>query len=94
MATAQANQKVFVSPGVYTSETDLSFVAQSVGVTTLGLVGETLKGPAFEPVACKMVAAALHAVAYQLAYGHATGSGIIDEDDLRSVANELKRWKQ
>ena len=51
-------------------------------------------GPAFEPVACKMVAAALHAVAYQLAYGHATGSGIIDEDDLRSVANELKRWKQ
>ena len=35
-------------------------------------------GPAFEPVA----------------YGHATGSGIIDEDDLRSVANELKRWKQ
>ena len=49
MAT-QVNQKVFVSPGVYTSETDLSFVAQSVGVTTLGLVGETLKGPAFEPV--------------------------------------------
>ena len=50
MATAQANQKVFVSPGVYTSETDLSFVAQSVGVTTLGLVGETLQGPAFEPI--------------------------------------------
>lgn len=50
MATAQANQKVFVSPGVYTSETDLSFVAQSVGVTTLGLVGETIKGPAFEPI--------------------------------------------
>ena len=42
----------------------------------------------------EMLAAALHAVAYQLAYGHATGSGIIDEDDLRSVANELKRWKQ
>ena len=46
----QVNQKVYVSPGVYTSETDLSFVAQSVGVTTLGLVGETLKGPAFEPI--------------------------------------------
>ena len=41
---------VFVSPGVYTSERDLSFVAQSVGVTTLGLVGETLTGPAFEPI--------------------------------------------
>ena len=47
MATAQ---KVFVSPGVYTTETDLSFVAQSVGVTTLGIVGETLTGPAFEPI--------------------------------------------
>ena len=42
----------------------------------------------------EMLAAALHAVAYQLAFGHATGSGIIDEDDLRSVANELKKWKQ
>jgi len=50
MATTTVNQKVYVSPGVYTSETDLSFVAQSVGVTTLGLVGETIKGPAFEPV--------------------------------------------
>jgi hypothetical protein len=48
--TIQTNQKVFVSPGVYTSESDLTFVAQSVGVTTLGLVGETLKGPAFEPI--------------------------------------------
>ena len=44
------NSKVFVSPGVYTTETDLSFVSQSVGVTTLGIVGETLKGPAFEPI--------------------------------------------
>ena len=42
--------KIFVSPGVYTSEKDLTFVAQSVGVTTLGLVGEALKGPAFEPI--------------------------------------------
>ena len=45
-----SNNRVFVSPGVYTSELDLTFVAQSVGVTTLGLVGETLKGPAFEPI--------------------------------------------
>jgi hypothetical protein len=44
------NSKIFVSPGVYTSEVDLSFVAQSVGVTTLGIAGETLKGPAFEPI--------------------------------------------
>lgn len=50
MATSN---RVFVSPGVYTSEKDLTFVAQSVGVTTLGMVGETLKGPAFEPVLIK-----------------------------------------
>ena len=49
MATS-SNSKVFVSPGVYTSEVDLSFVAQSVGVTTLGVVGETIIGPAFEPI--------------------------------------------
>jgi hypothetical protein len=45
-----SSNKVFVSPGVYTSERDLTFVAQSVGVTTLGIVGETLQGPAFEPI--------------------------------------------
>jgi len=44
------SNRVFVSPGVYTSEKDLTFVAQSVGVTTLGIVGETLQGPAFEPI--------------------------------------------
>ena len=42
--------KVFVSPGVYTSENDLSFVTRQVGVTTLGLVGETTQGPAFQPI--------------------------------------------
>ena len=35
---------------MFTSEKDLSFVAQQVGVTTLGTVGETVKGPAFEPI--------------------------------------------
>jgi hypothetical protein len=41
---------VFTSPGVKFRERDLTFVTRNVGVTTLGLVGETLKGPAFEPV--------------------------------------------
>jgi len=41
---------VFTSPGVKFKERDLSFVTRNVGITTLGLVGETLKGPAFEPV--------------------------------------------
>ncbi len=42
--------KVFVSPGVYTSEKDLTFVTRQIGVTTLGLVGETTQGPAFQPI--------------------------------------------
>ena len=42
--------RVFVSPGVYTSERDLTFVTRQVGVTTLGLAGETTKGPAFQPI--------------------------------------------
>lgn len=41
---------VFTSPGVKFKERDITFVTRNVGVTTLGLVGETLKGPAFEPV--------------------------------------------
>lgn len=45
-----ASNQVFVSAGVYTSETDLTFVTRQVGVTTLGLVGETTKGPAFQPI--------------------------------------------
>ena len=45
-----AAEKILVSPGIFTSEKDLTFVAQQVGVTTLGVVGETVKGPAFEPI--------------------------------------------
>ena len=47
-----ANQ-VIVSPGVYTSEKDLSFVASSVGITSLGVAGESLKGPANQPIFVK-----------------------------------------
>jgi len=48
-----ANNKIYVSPGVYTKETDLSYATTSIGVTTLGVAGETLKGPAFEPILVK-----------------------------------------
>jgi len=41
---------VFTSPGAKFKERDLTFVTRNVGITTLGLVGETLKGAAFEPV--------------------------------------------
>jgi phage tail sheath protein FI len=43
-------QKTFVSPGVYTSEKDITFITRQVGVTTLGMVGETTIGPAFQPI--------------------------------------------
>lgn len=45
-----ASNFVFVSPGVKFKERDLSFVSKNVGLTTLGLVGETPKGPAFQPI--------------------------------------------
>lgn len=38
------------SPGIYTQITDLQYAAKNLGITTLGLVGETEKGPAFEPI--------------------------------------------
>ena len=38
------------SPGVYMKEVDIPYATKSLGITTLGLVGETLKGPAFEPI--------------------------------------------
>lgn len=42
--------KVHLSPGVYTSEKDLTYNVETIGVTTLGAVGETIKGPAFQPI--------------------------------------------
>jgi hypothetical protein len=43
-------KKVHLSPGTYVGEKDLTFTVEALGVTTLGLVGETLKGPAFQPL--------------------------------------------
>ena len=41
---------VHVSPGIYTREIDINYAVRSLGITTLGVVGETLKGPAFQPM--------------------------------------------
>lgn len=40
----------FVSPGIFVREKDLTYVVKQVGVTTLGIAGETPIGPAFEPI--------------------------------------------
>lgn len=42
-----------VSPGVYTEEKDVTYSVNSLGITSLGLVGETLKGPAFQNIPIK-----------------------------------------
>ena len=39
-----------VSPGVYTEVRDITYSTKSLGITTLGVAGETLKGPAFQPI--------------------------------------------
>lgn len=42
-----------VSPGVYSEERDVTYSVKSLGITSLGLVGETLKGPAFQNIPVK-----------------------------------------
>ena len=39
---------IHVSPGIYTREIDMTYAVRSLGITTLGLVGETQRGPAFQ----------------------------------------------
>lgn len=41
---------IHVSPGIYSQETILEYAVKSLGITTLGAVGETVKGPAFQPI--------------------------------------------
>lgn len=41
----------------------------------------------------RAIAAVLRTVAYRLSFGHATGSGVIDEDDLRALADEIEGAK-
>lgn len=47
---ANSVRGVHVSPGIYTKEEELTYAVKSLGITTLGLVGETQRGPAFQPV--------------------------------------------
>lgn len=48
---ASSIRGIHVSPGVYSKETDITYAVKSLGITTLGVVGETQKGPAFQPMA-------------------------------------------
>ena len=46
-------RRAHVSPGIYTEEKDVTYSVKSLGITSLGLVGETLYGPAFENIEIK-----------------------------------------
>lgn len=50
MGNNNSARQTHVSPGVYTKETDLTYASKSLGITTLGVAGETVKGPAFQPM--------------------------------------------
>lgn len=43
-----------VSPGVFTEEVNVKYAVENLGSTTVGLAGETLKGPAFELIPVKI----------------------------------------
>ena len=50
MASNKTKKQVHVSPGIYFTESEISVASKSLGITNLGLAGETLKGPAFQPI--------------------------------------------
>lgn len=50
MAKRKSSKRVHSAPGVYFKETEIKYATKSLGITTLGLAGETIKGPAFQPI--------------------------------------------
>lgn len=50
MADKKTLKRVHATPGVYFSEMELTYAPKSLGVTRLGVAGETQKGPAFQPI--------------------------------------------
>ena len=50
MASNKTKKQVHVSPGIYFTERELSVASKSLGITNLGLAGETVKGPAFQTI--------------------------------------------
>lgn len=50
MANRTNTTRKHSSPGLYFDEQVLNYSAKSLGITTLGVVGETLRGPAFQSI--------------------------------------------
>lgn len=53
MANRANNTRKHSAPGLYFDEKELQYASKSLGITTLGVSGETLKGPAFQPISVK-----------------------------------------
>ena len=50
MAKKSNTRRVHATPGIYYKEVEIPYATKSLGITTLGLTGETVKGPAFQPI--------------------------------------------
>lgn len=50
MGKRSSSRRTHVSPGVYYKETVVPYANKSLGITKMGLAGETLKGPAFQAI--------------------------------------------
>ena len=50
MANNNNTRRTHSSPGVYFGESELTYSNKSLGITTLGVAGETLRGPAFQSI--------------------------------------------
>jgi len=53
MANRANNSRPHSAPGLYFNESVLTYADKSLGITKLGLAGETLSGPAFQPISIK-----------------------------------------
>ena len=50
MGKRSNNRRVHTAPGIYYKEIEVPYSGKSDGMTSLGLAGETLKGPAFQAI--------------------------------------------
>lgn len=50
MAKRSSTRRTHTAPGTYYKETEVPYAVKSNGITILGLAGETVKGPAFQPI--------------------------------------------
>lgn len=53
MANRTNTTRQHSAPGLFFDEKELQYASKSLGITTLGVSGETLKGPAFQPITVK-----------------------------------------